>query len=781
MKSRLVKYRSALLILTTLCIIQNGSLASAETMTVDRPQAISGHITIPRFDPRLGTLESVDLTTTMLSESFNSGGSSGSLYQQGRLTGFEITEVTGITGGFTSSLSSGAPSRTANLRGYSSDLGQLVFNQSFSVGVGGSAEALTLLNQWRPQSTSPTSPVDIQLVTDITVASFSHSYSARTQTTSIAQVDQLYGDDDLLVPTNDVEVDASWSRSFSSGNRGVWYRRRNVISSQLATVNFSAGNSARLSYSASVTPRFTTSTTFTYTPSLNRYLANGLTDATWGSDADWLGGSAPMLENDVIIEGPQNLVVTNATGAANSLYINPSPGRTISLELDGALEVPTTTTLTGRSILTGDGVLLGGRFAGGAESLVDASSGSIQIGEADLSNAFATEGAIRVGANSLMTILTGTAAKLGSSTEISGGLMEVRSLNGPGIAAIGNGDLLAGYGEVDARIAASLGSTLAVNGTQGGVLTLGATNARDGFVSNGVLTIGDGTVGKQAILNDADAAVLGNLTRLIGDGTRAILTAGAADSSETTPHLLLQQGRAVEGAGNIQGNFKNNGIVAGDGTALDERIVFESPWIVSGTGTFENTLVEGTFAPGNSPGIVEGNSLAFAGAVEIELGGLVPGDGPNNHDQIVDGGTLEILDDVTLKVLPWNGFAPELGDQFEIIRAEEISGQFAAIDTSALSLPSQTLMQVSYAADSVMLAVVEALSGDFNADGSVDGSDFLSWQSGSGVGTLSDWEANYGQSVNSLAASQNVPEPHGCLLGLVAMAGFASAKRRRAP
>ncbi|MBA3480729.1 MAG: hypothetical protein H0T51_02840 [Pirellulales bacterium] len=39
-----------------------------------------------------------------------------------------------------------------------------------------------------------------------------------------------------------------------------------------------------------------------------------------------------------------------------------------------------------------------------------------------------------------------------------------------------------------------------------------------------------------------------------------------------------------------------------------------------------------------------------------------------------------------------------------------------------------------------------AVAGDFDNDGDVDGSDFLSWQRNPGVGNLSDWQANFGQS-----------------------------------
>ena len=51
-----------------------------------------------------------------------------------------------------------------------------------------------------------------------------------------------------------------------------------------------------------------------------------------------------------------------------------------------------------------------------------------------------------------------------------------------------------------------------------------------------------------------------------------------------------------------------------------------------------------------------------------------------------------------------------------------------------------------------------ALPGDFGGDGDVDGADFLAWQCNPGLGSLSDWQANYGQPPGSSAdSSANVP------------------------
>jgi hypothetical protein len=49
------------------------------------------------------------------------------------------------------------------------------------------------------------------------------------------------------------------------------------------------------------------------------------------------------------------------------------------------------------------------------------------------------------------------------------------------------------------------------------------------------------------------------------------------------------------------------------------------------------------------------------------------------------------------------------------------------------------------------------VTGDFDNDGDVDGRDFLVWQRNPSVGSLSDWQTNFG--TGALSAATAVPEP----------------------
>jgi len=74
---------------------------------------------------------------------------------------------------------------------------------------------------------------------------------------------------------------------------------------------------------------------------------------------------------------------------------------------------------------------------------------------------------------------------------------------------------------------------------------------------------------------------------------------------------------------------------------------------------------------------------------------------------------------------------------------------------------------------------VIGLPGDFNGDNNVNGADFLLWQRDGSVGSLSDWENNYGASA-SLDAANAVPEPtFAVLFGLAAIGSLAGRHRRR--
>jgi hypothetical protein len=176
--------------------------------------------------------------------------------------------------------------------------------------------------------------------------------------------------------------------------------------------------------------------------------------------------------------------------------------------------------------------------------------------------------------------------------------------------------------------------------------------------------------------------------------------------------------------------------------------------------------------------MVFGGNLLFGSlsSLEAELGGTLPG---IEFDvvTVADTATLDGVLNVTLL----DGFMPTLGDKFEIITA---SGGIVGTFTSELMplIGSNIELQAIYDANTVTLAVVPALPGDFDIDGDVDGFDFLQWQRGESPDPLSqsdlaDWEANYGMVAPLSAASAAVPEPTS--LVLLSMGGLLALGRVR--
>ena len=82
------------------------------------------------------------------------------------------------------------------------------------------------------------------------------------------------------------------------------------------------------------------------------------------------------------------------------------------------------------------------------------------------------------------------------------------------------------------------------------------------------------------------------------------------------------------------------------------------------------------------------------------------------------------------------------------------------------------------------LFVNSTYPGNFDADDSVDGLDFLMWQLGFGstydANDLADWENNFGPSAPPLSASTAaIPEPTACALALATLSIMILGRRGR--
>ncbi|MCH7751899.1 MAG: hypothetical protein IH898_07065 [Planctomycetes bacterium] len=305
---------------------------------------------------------------------------------------------------------------------------------------------------------------------------------------------------------------------------------------------------------------------------------------------------------------------------------------------------------------------------------------------------------------------------------------------------------------------ASSATTIDATGSD---MTLGDASAVNGFASAGTMHVGNSTV----TLLDANDAVFDSLALVtLGDGLGDAGTLGAANG------LSLNLGGNITGFGtvdtpnNAATPFINNGNITG--ISLAEPVTLTG--YLKGVGTYDNCNITGTDAFEFSTAAYNRGSVSYNGTLEIEIGGTTPGSGYDQLNHILGAGIAELGG--TLDVLLIGGYVPSLGDTFDILTATGgVNGTFAS--TLFPDLGALLAMDLFYDTNTVTLAVVPALPGDFDIDGDVDGNDFLLWQRGGSPDPLSqsdlaDWEANYGFVAPLSATSAAVPEP---ATGIIAM------------
>jgi len=144
---------------------------------------------------------------------------------------------------------------------------------------------------------------------------------------------------------------------------------------------------------------------------------------------------------------------------------------------------------------------------------------------------------------------------------------------------------------------------------------------------------------------------------------------------------------------------------------------------LQGSGTIVGNLASGgTVSPGASPGIltVSGDyiqsSAGRSGILDIEIGGLLAG---TEYDVLNITGTATLNGTLKVSLIDLGGgpFSPQLGDSFDILTAEMLSGQFTSLSFAYAPLfdPNHIAWRIDYLIDAigttdvVRLSVVEAV------------------------------------------------------------------------
>ena len=290
----------------------------------------------------------------------------------------------------------------------------------------------------------------------------------------------------------------------------------------------------------------------------------------------------------------------------------------------------------------------------------------------------------------------------------------------------------------------------------------------------GLVKSSNPTSGTGATLTIAGSTGAGTFTGTIRDNVSLIKTGAGTQ--------VLAANNTYTGTTTVAG-----GLLLVNGTHSGGGEYLVSGGTLGGTGSIQADITVqagGTLAPGASAGSLLTGDIVFEpnSVLEIELGGTSMG---SQYDLLL-ADSVNLAGDLAVSLIDAGGglFEPAMSDTFSILLANSLTGAFGNVanggrlDTAGGE--GSFLVTYDSASDAVILSdfVLATIPGDFDADGDVDGGDFLAWQrdDGSTLG-LSNWEDNYG-GPGTLASTVAVPEPESlflCLLGM-AMFFFTSAR-----
>jgi hypothetical protein len=201
--------------------------------------------------------------------------------------------------------------------------------------------------------------------------------------------------------------------------------------------------------------------------------------------------------------------------------------------------------------------------------------------------------------------------------------------------------------------------------------------------------------------------------------------------------------------------------------------------------------MQGAFRPGNSEGLGRVNLFDYQQADTGELFVELTGTSLNAFDRLVADG--DVVLDGYLNIDVDLGFVPTLGNTFNIITGNTVTGQFDFVDTQ--NMPDGLTFAIAYLSNAVQLQVVNTpfYSADFDDDGDVDATDLSIWRGAFNLNQLGDadgdndsdgedfllWQQQFGSHPGAAAFIASVPEPTSVMLLLFGLITAASFRRNR--
>lgn len=348
------------------------------------------------------------------------------------------------------------------------------------------------------------------------------------------------------------------------------------------------------------------------------------------------------------------------------------------------------------------------------------------------------------------------------------------------VGVSGNGTLaIEAGGEVDSRIA-----YLGYNSNSTGTVTV--TGAGSKWTHNGWLPVGDS--GNGMLIIEAGGQVTNPSVGYLGykSGSTGTARVTGAGSKWTNGGSL-----SVGYSGNGTLTIEAGGEVSNTSGSLGYSYGYSSR-------TTNKVTVTGAGSKWTNAGSLDVGPIG-RGTLTIEDGGLVSvgellaidySSHGNSFINMTTGGMLALRGDADESL---SQFLELVSGNDDAIRFwNESLSDWAPLTTATLGV-DYTLEYltagdlVGYTLLTVGDAISPALEGDFNGDGSVDGTDFLVWQRGQSpdllsAADLSAWKTNFGAgSGTAEAASAAVPEPTTGALVLLIPLAFSMKRRRLRP
>ena len=410
-----------------------------------------------------------------------------------------------------------------------------------------------------------------------------------------------------------------------------------------------------------------------------------------GATANTVGGSTPALRNVISGNANNGVSVSNVGTSGNTVA-----GNYVGTTVTGAQQLG-----NGRSgIVIGggaDGNTIGGPTSASRNIVADSGLNGIGV-NADSNfvqnNFIGTDvtGTLDFG-STIVGIFVGNGASgnlIGGALASEGNLISGNDAGGITVSGAGtDNNTIAGN-----RIGTDANSSVAIGNVDFGLLI-------DSNALNNV--VGSTTPGRQNVIAGNTAGgvrVADSSTAIFHDNFIGNDEFGSAISGQPQAINALSSVITVEGLQTIDGPT----VIASGSTLL-------------GFGTIDGPVtINGTIAPGNSPGIINtGNYTQTAtSTLEIEIGGLAPGNSATDHDQVNVTGTVTL--DGTLDVSRFNGFQPQLGDSFVIINndlADAVSGTFTGLAEGSTFTSDTVTWQITYTGGDGNDVVLSALSATF--------------------------------------------------------------------